>query len=71
MRTAELVKIRRMIRGCGVLVNDSFRVMPYESHTCTGDDAGRTKLNQISGSLFLFFFVTNPTCSHKKKLNDK
>ena len=24
-----------MIRGCGVWVNDSYRVMPYESHTCT------------------------------------
>ena len=61
-----LVKIRRMIRGCGVWLNDSYRVMPYKSHTCTGW-YGRTKLNQISGSLFLFFFVTNPTCSHEKK----
>ena len=37
------------------------------NHTLVRDDAGRTKLNQISGSLFLFFFVTNPTCSHEKK----
>ena len=35
-RTAELVNIRRMIRGCAVWVNDSYRVMPYKSHTYTG-----------------------------------
>ena len=37
------------------------------NHTLVRDDASRTKLNQISGSVFLFLFVTNPTCSHEKK----
>ena len=37
------------------------------NHTLVRDYAGLTKLNQISGSLFLFFFVTNPTCSQKKE----
>ena len=37
------------------------------NHTLVRDDAGRTKLNQIRCSLFLFFLVTNPTCSHEKK----
>ena len=36
MRTVESMRIRRMIRGYGVWVNDSYCVMPYESHTCTG-----------------------------------
>ena len=66
MRTAELVKIRRMIRGCGyewMIRTASCRI----NHTLVRDHAGRTKLNQIRGSLFLFFFVTNPTCSHEKK----
>ena len=61
MRTAELVKIRRMKRGCGVelmIRTASCRM----NHTLVRDDAGRTKLNQISGSLILFFLVTNPTC---------
>ena len=38
-----------------------------KNHTLVRDDAGRTKLNQISDPLFLFFFVTNPTSSHEKK----
>ena len=38
------------------------------NHTLVRDYAGRAKLNQIlSGSLFLFCFVTNPTCSQKKE----
>ena len=39
------------------------------NHTLVRDYAARTKLNQISGFLFLFFFflITNPTCSQKKE----
>ena len=37
------------------------------NHTLVRDYAGRTGLNEISGSLVLFFFVTNLTCSQKKE----
>ena len=47
----------RMIRTASCRMN----------HTLVRDDAGRKKLNQISGSIFLFFFVTNPTCLHERK----
>ena len=70
MGTSELVKIRCMIRGCGYewMMRTASRRM---NHTLIRNDAGRTKLNQISGSLFLFIFITNPTCSHEKKINGK
>ena len=51
-----VVRYEWMIRTASCRIN----------HTLIRDYAGRTKLNQISGSLFLFFFVTNLHV-HKRK----
>ena len=74
MRTAELVKIRRMIRGCGVWVNDSYprsyRVMPYKSHTCTG--WCRSYKVEWNKWFFISFLFCNKSYMFTwEKINDK
>ena len=49
-----------------VWVNDSYRVMPYKSHTCTGL-CRSYKVESNKWFFISFLFVTNPTCSQKKE----
>ena len=70
MRTAELVKIRRMIRGCGVWVDDSYRVMPYKSHTCTGW-CRSYKVESNKGIFISFLFCNKSYMFTWEKINGK
>ena len=66
----KLVKIRRMIRGCGVRVNDSYRVMPYKSHTCTG--WCRSYKVESNKWFFIYFLFCNKSYMFTwEKINDK
>ena len=70
MRTAELVKIRRMIRGCAVWVNDSYRVMPYKSHICTGW-CRSYKVESNKWFFISFLFCNTSYMFTWEKINDK
>ena len=56
-----VVRYEGMIRTASCHIN----------HTLTRDYAGRTKLNQISGSLFLFFVCNKSFMFTKERINDK